>query len=44
MTSKVYVSIRVPADPMSAFDVFTQEIALLFTQLANGGTFEIADA
>ena len=28
MTSKVYVSIRVPADPLSAFDVFTNEIAL----------------
>jgi uncharacterized protein YndB with AHSA1/START domain len=68
MTSQVYVSIRVPADPMSAFDVFTNEIALwwqpnelfritsggdgrlafepgvggrLFTQLADGSTFEI---
>jgi uncharacterized protein YndB with AHSA1/START domain len=28
MTSSVYVSIRVPADPMRAFEVFTQEIAL----------------
>jgi uncharacterized protein YndB with AHSA1/START domain len=28
VTSKVYVSIRVPADPMRAFEVFTQEIAL----------------
>jgi hypothetical protein len=28
VTSKVYVSIRVPADPLHAFDVFTNEIAL----------------
>lgn len=28
MTSKVYVSIRVPTDPKHAFEVFTQEIAL----------------
>ena len=28
MTSKVYVSIRVAADPLSAFEVFTNEIAL----------------
>jgi uncharacterized protein YndB with AHSA1/START domain len=28
MTSKVYLSIRVPADPARAFEAFTQEIAL----------------
>ncbi len=28
MTSKVYVSIRVPTDPSTAFEVFTNEIAL----------------
>ena len=28
MTSKVYVAVRVPADPLTAFDAFTQEIAL----------------
>jgi uncharacterized protein YndB with AHSA1/START domain len=28
VTSKVYVSIRVPTDPQHAFDVFTQDIAL----------------
>jgi uncharacterized protein YndB with AHSA1/START domain len=28
MTSKVYLSIRVPADPVRAFEAFTQEIAL----------------
>lgn len=28
MTSKVYVSLRVPADPLRAFEAFTQEIAL----------------
>ncbi len=27
MTSKVFLSLRVPADPMRAFEVFTQEIA-----------------
>ncbi len=27
MTSKVYVSLRVPADPLRAFEAFTQEIA-----------------
>ncbi len=27
MTSKVYVALRVPTDPMHAFEVFTQEIA-----------------
>ena len=27
MTSKVYVALRVPADPLRAFEVFTQEIA-----------------
>ena len=26
MTSKVFLSLRVPADPMQAFEVFTQEI------------------
>jgi uncharacterized protein YndB with AHSA1/START domain len=28
MTSRVYVSIRVPANPLRAFEAFTQEIAL----------------
>jgi uncharacterized protein YndB with AHSA1/START domain len=28
VTSKVYVSIRVPTDPQHAFEVFTQDIAL----------------
>lgn len=28
MSSKVYVAVRVPADPLTAFDVFTQQIAL----------------
>jgi hypothetical protein len=28
MTSKVYVALRVPADPMRAFEAFTDEIAL----------------
>jgi uncharacterized protein YndB with AHSA1/START domain len=28
MTSKVYVALRVPADPMRAFAVFTEEIGL----------------
>jgi hypothetical protein len=28
MTSKVYVALRVPADPLRTFAVFTQEIAL----------------
>jgi uncharacterized protein YndB with AHSA1/START domain len=28
MTSKVFLAMRVPADPMRAFEVFTQEIAL----------------
>jgi uncharacterized protein YndB with AHSA1/START domain len=28
MTSKVYVAVRVPADPARAFEAFTQEIAL----------------
>ena len=28
MTSKVYVSLRVPADPMRTFEVFTREISL----------------
>ena len=28
MTSKVYVALRVPADPLRAFEAFTDEIAL----------------
>ena len=28
MTSKVFIALRVPADPVRAFEVFTQEIAL----------------
>ncbi len=38
MTSKVYVSLRVPADPLRAFEVFTQEIALWWQP---GGLFQI---
>ncbi|MDE2630696.1 MAG: SRPBCC domain-containing protein, partial [Alphaproteobacteria bacterium] len=38
MTSKVYVSLRVPADPLRAFEAFTQEIALWWQP---GGLFQI---
>ena len=38
MSSKVYVALRVPADPMRAFEVFTQEIGLWWRP---GQLFEI---
>ena len=38
MTSKVYVALRVPADPMRAFEAFTQEIALWWRP---SGLFEV---
>ena len=38
MTSKVFVALRVPADPSRAFDAFTQEIALWWEP---SGLFEI---
>ena len=41
MTSSVYVSIRVPADPVSAFEVFTQDIALWWQP---SGLFQITPA
>jgi len=40
MTSKVFVALRVPADPMRAFEVFTQEIALWWQP---NGLFELTD-
>jgi uncharacterized protein YndB with AHSA1/START domain len=47
VTSKVYVSIRVPTDPMHAFEVFTQEIALWWQpselfQITRGGDGRLA--
>jgi uncharacterized protein YndB with AHSA1/START domain len=39
VTSKVYVSLRVPADPMRAFEAFTQEIALWWRP---SGLFQVA--
>jgi uncharacterized protein YndB with AHSA1/START domain len=47
VTSKVYVSIRVAADPMRAFDVFTNEIALWWQpsglfQITSGGDGRLA--
>lgn len=47
MTSSVYVSIRVPADPLHAFQVFTQEIALWWQpnglfQITKGGDGRLA--
>jgi uncharacterized protein YndB with AHSA1/START domain len=48
MTSKVFLALRVPADPMRTFDVFTQEIALwwrpsgLFQVSATAGDGKLA--
>jgi uncharacterized protein YndB with AHSA1/START domain len=47
MTSKVYVALRVPADPMRSFEAFTQEIALWWQpsglfQVAPGGDGRLA--
>jgi uncharacterized protein YndB with AHSA1/START domain len=46
MTSKVYIALRVPADPMRAFEAFTQEIAAWWRpsglfQVAPGGDGEL---
>ena len=38
MTSKVFLALRVPADPMRTFEVFTQEIALWWQP---GGLFRV---
>ena len=48
MTSKVFLALRVPADPMRTFEVFTQEIALwwqpsgLFQVSATAGDGKLA--
>ena len=48
MTSKVFLALRVPADPMRSFEVFTQEIALwwqpsgLFRVSATAGDGQLA--
>jgi uncharacterized protein YndB with AHSA1/START domain len=48
MTSKVFLALRVPADPMRSFEVFTQEIALwwrpsgLFQVSATAGDGKLA--
>lgn len=41
MTSKVFLALRVPADPMRAFEVFTQEIALWWQP---SGLFQVGTA
>jgi uncharacterized protein YndB with AHSA1/START domain len=41
MTSKVFLALRVPADPMRAFEVFTQEIALWWQP---SGLFQVSAA
>jgi uncharacterized protein YndB with AHSA1/START domain len=41
MTSKVFLALRVPADPMRAFEVFTQEIALWWQP---SGLFQVSGA
>ena len=41
MTSKVFIALRVPADPMRTFEVFTQEIALWWQP---SGLFQISGA
>ena len=41
MTSKVFLALRVPADPMRTFDVFTQEIALWWQP---SGLFQVSRA
>ena len=40
MTSKVFLALRVPADPMRAFEVFTQEIASWWQP---SGLFRVSD-
>jgi activator of HSP90 ATPase len=41
MTSKVFLALRVPADPMRAFEVFTQEIGLWWQ---SSGLFKVSAA
>ena len=41
MTSKVFLALRVPADPLRTFEVFTQEIALWWQP---SGLFRVSDA
>jgi uncharacterized protein YndB with AHSA1/START domain len=41
MTSKVFLALRVPADPVRTFEVFTQEIALWWQP---SGLFRVSDA
>lgn len=41
MTSKVFLALRVPADPMRTFEVFTQEIALWWQP---SGLFQVSGA
>jgi hypothetical protein len=41
MTSKVFLALRVPADPMRAFEVFTQEIASWWQP---SGLFKVSEA
>jgi len=41
MTSKVFLALRVPADPMRAFEVFTQEIGSWWQP---SGLFSVSDA
>ena len=41
MTSKVFLALRVPADPMRTFEVFTQEIALWWQP---GELFQVSSA
>lgn len=41
MTSKVFLALRVPADPMRAFEVFTQEIGLWWQP---SGLFKVSSA
>jgi uncharacterized protein YndB with AHSA1/START domain len=41
MTSKVFLALRVPADPMRTFEVFTQEIALWWQP---SGLFRVNDS
>ncbi len=38
MTSKVFVALRVPADPLRTFEVFTEEIGLWWQP---GGLFQV---
>ncbi len=41
VTSKVFLSLRVPADPLRAFEVFTQEIGLWWQP---SGLFQVSAA